>query len=167
MTARFVIVHTDERGNIETLATVVYADRAEGERRVAERRRTAAGHGWSDRYELFELVPVDAQPSTEADAQRVRAIAGLIRAIGPAQVEHYIAEALQGHPAPKSNGGLVLRVLGNVADRIETAVLFPGVCSDCGLPVVGDEQHRDKRHDHCGPLPHTGPAGGPHCERCA
>lgn len=43
----------------------------------------------------------------------------------------------------------------------------PGpACPDCGVPVDTDPTRRDERHDHCGPLPHTGPIGGPYCERC-
>lgn len=40
-------------------------------------------------------------------------------------------------------------------------------CGDCGLPVVETPECRDMRHDHCGPLPHTGPVGGPYCDQCA
>lgn len=36
-------------------------------------------------------------------------------------------------------------------------------CADCGLPITGAG---DERHNHCGPLPHTGPVGGPYCDRC-
>ncbi|GAA2623702.1 hypothetical protein GCM10010399_63700 [Dactylosporangium fulvum] len=75
MTDRFVIVHTDERGNIETLAVVAYTDLAEAERRVAERRRTATEHGWSDAYEAFRLVPVDALSEVEQLRQDVERMA--------------------------------------------------------------------------------------------
>lgn len=37
-------------------------------------------------------------------------------------------------------------------------------CADCGQLVPGDGSVTG--HEHCGPLPHTGPAGGPYCERC-
>lgn len=40
------------------------------------------------------------------------------------------------------------------------------ICRDCGLPANDGPGRRDTRHDHCGPLPHTGPVGGPYCERC-
>lgn len=41
------------------------------------------------------------------------------------------------------------------------------ICQDCNLPVDESPGRRDTRHDHCGPLPHTGPVGGPYCERCS
>jgi hypothetical protein len=41
-----------------------------------------------------------------------------------------------------------------------------GQCGDCGLAVDEAPGRRDTRHDHCGPLPHTGPVGGPYCARC-
>lgn len=41
-----------------------------------------------------------------------------------------------------------------------------GMCPDCGYPIVETPDHRDTRHDHCGPLPHTGPVGGPYCDQC-
>lgn len=40
------------------------------------------------------------------------------------------------------------------------------ICAHCGLPADDAPGRRDTRHDHCGPLPHTGPVGGPYCERC-
>ena len=48
----------------------------------------------------------------------------------------------------------------------EPTPLDPEKCPDCGLPVDPDPTRRDERHDHCGPLPHTGPVGGPYCDRC-
>lgn len=39
-------------------------------------------------------------------------------------------------------------------------------CGDCNRPVDDTPERRDQRHDHCGPLPHTGPPGGPYCDAC-
>jgi hypothetical protein len=52
-----------------------------------------------------------------------------------------------------------------VLKAIEEAASGP-TCPDCGQPVAVADGVRDSRHDHCGPLPHTGPVGGPYCERC-
>lgn len=56
---RYVILHTDPSGLESTLAVVVYDDVAAAQKRVDERRRTAAELGWTDRYEVFRLVPVE------------------------------------------------------------------------------------------------------------
>lgn len=49
---RWAITHTEGNG-------ATFTDRAKAEKRVAERRRTSEAHGWADRYELVELVPVE------------------------------------------------------------------------------------------------------------
>lgn len=42
----------------------------------------------------------------------------------------------------------------------------PITCASCGLSI-DHALARDPVHDHCGPLPHTGPIGGPYCDDCA
>lgn len=39
-------------------------------------------------------------------------------------------------------------------------------CPHCGIGIHETPTRRDTRHDHCGPLPHTGSPRGPYCERC-
>jgi hypothetical protein len=101
MTARYVIVHTDEHGLIETLATVVYTDRAEADHRVAERRRTATGHDWSDRYDVYQLLPADVEQRVEwkvrwltegggiATSERHLISRGEAERLGPTRVGEY------------------------------------------------------------------------------
>lgn len=40
------------------------------------------------------------------------------------------------------------------------------VCPHCGRTVDEQPDRRDIRHDHCGPLPHTGAASNSSCEAC-
>ncbi len=56
---RFVVVHTDERGEQRTLGVGIYTDLADAEWRVGERRRMAEAYGWRDRYDVAELVELD------------------------------------------------------------------------------------------------------------
>jgi hypothetical protein len=58
-TDRYVIVHTDAIGGTAMLGIVVYADRADAQKRVDERRAAAAAHNWPDHYELCRLAPAD------------------------------------------------------------------------------------------------------------
>lgn len=68
------------------------------------------------------------------------------------------------HPHDLPPGGHTLR---GEADFLLGITNCETPCPDCGQPVVVNaDGARDKRHDHCGPLPHTGPVGGPYCQRC-
>lgn len=59
-----------------------------------------------------------------------------------------------------------LKWLRDQADEIDPQEGDAEACPDCGLPNHDTPTRRDERHDHCGPLPHTGPIGGPYCEKC-
>lgn len=65
-------MHTDERGEQHTLGVVIYRDRAEAERRIAERREMAGYHRWPDRYDLAELVPADPPASMAPEHRAAR-----------------------------------------------------------------------------------------------
>ncbi len=65
MSDLFVVIHTDETiGYLHVLGALVYTDLPAVERRVAERRRTAAAEGWTDHYRAYRLVPVEENAAT-------------------------------------------------------------------------------------------------------
>ncbi len=117
MTRRFVVVRTDERGDVSTLGIVVYTDRADAEARVAERREMADHYGWPDRYEVAELVP--AEPSLpsihDADAPNAMVNAAGERFFpdGPEDAEHFA----EHHGAAFTAAGRTELVPGEAPDE--------------------------------------------------